>query len=82
MKSIEELLKIAKKNFPIGSKYPLMYSSGDLHPNKIKATIEPNIIEMNGSPFGIEVGVGYVYLFKEDKWCKSIKDLEVFYEIY
>jgi len=66
--SKEELLIEAKKRYPIGTKYIPFNSVFELETTK-----EPKIVHGKAAKFyGIEVGIGYVYLAEGNRWAEII----------
>lgn len=68
----EELIELAKENYPIGTVYEGCTGSVGT------SVVEPHIMYLDNEIYGIEVGIDYIYLHRDEKWAKILsKPVEI-----
>jgi hypothetical protein len=75
----QKLVELAARKYPIGTKYRPLDDRGEtshLMPNVVKAIRYPKAL-VNG----IDVGCGYVYNYKNEKWAEIIEAKEEVIEL-
>ncbi len=66
----EEKLAYAKKNYPIGTRYKMLDSNGNLN-NETEVTREARLFGTGN----MDCGIGYLYIEKLRKWAPIVSEV-------